>query len=312
MQVECRREIAETAKNAPASKESVIRQMKKTGQTIFEFESLTVTMEDGLFIPVKALNELRREGLDALTAAILEKRRGTRRLQHQENPEDKVIFPEKSAERKCCLTVSVMTREQTDAVLSFLLQRRSCCQNSVQEGSVTESDMTRRDLSGIDAIYFDTLLLGRASELEESCRWLKRKIAEAKRLGCRCFWIVQPVWRFRERKLLDLLMLYLSLSLMDGFLLHTVDEVFYFQNYINKNKLQAELAAGESLYAYNSRALSFWQEQGISRMTYSAELNVRELSGLLARYSQVTAGMLRWSLRSTGISRLAVGAVCRK
>lgn len=310
VQVECRREIAETAKNAPASKESVIRQMKKTGQTIFEFESLTVTMEDGLFIPVKALNELRREGLDALTAAILEKRRGTRRLQHQENPEDKVIFPEKSAERKCCLTVSVMTREQTDAVLSFLLQRRSCCQNSVQEGSVTESDMTRRDLSGIDAIYFDTLLLGRASELEESCRWLKRKIAEAKRLGCRCFLDCPPVWRFRERRLLESPYAVSVLSLMDGFLLHTVDEVFYFQNYINKNKLQAELAAGESLYAYNSRALSFWQEQGISRMTYSAELNVRELSGLLARYSQSDRRNVAMELTVYGHQQLMQSAQC--
>ena len=221
-----------------------------------------------------------------------------------------MIFPEKNAERKCCLTVSVMTREQTDAVLSFLLQRRSCCQNSVQEGSVTESDMTRRDLSGIDAIYFDTLLLGRASELEESCRWLKRKIAEAKRLGCRCFLDCPPVWRFRERKLLESPYAVSVLSLMDGFLLHTVDEVFYFQNYINKNKLQAELAAGESLYAYNSRALSFWQEQGISRMTYSAELNVRELSGLLARYSQSDRRNVAMELTVYGHQPLMQSAQC--
>lgn len=334
VEVECCRRIAEAAKNAPATEEAVIRQMKKTGQTNFEFESFTVTMEDGLFIPVKALNELRREGLDALVSAVLEKRRGIRRLEQQDDTSKQATvvrqndtaeqagvvqqddmagaapLSEKEVKRKCDLTVSVMTREQTEAVLSFLEQRKAQRCGGVPEGGASGHDMAESGVNGIDTIYFDTLLFGKDTGAEEACRWLKQKIAAAKRLGCRCFLECPPVWRVRERKLLESSHAASVLSLMDGFLLHTADELFYFRNYIEKNKLQASLAAGESLYAYNSRALSFWQEQGVSRMAYSAELNVRELSGLLQQYGGINRRDLAMELNVYGYQPLMQSAQC--
>lgn len=58
------------AQKQPLTEESLKKQMNKTGNTPFEFEDLRLQVEDGLFMPVQAQNELRRLGLEALTEAL--------------------------------------------------------------------------------------------------------------------------------------------------------------------------------------------------------------------------------------------------
>ena len=47
------------------------KQLKKTGNSRFYFENLSIELDDNLFIPLKALNEIRREALDKLEEKIL-------------------------------------------------------------------------------------------------------------------------------------------------------------------------------------------------------------------------------------------------
>ncbi len=63
--------VAETAQNQPVTEERLRRQINKTGGTPFEFVSLDIRAGENLFVPVQALNELRREGLEKLKEAIL-------------------------------------------------------------------------------------------------------------------------------------------------------------------------------------------------------------------------------------------------
>lgn len=312
-EIVCSRDIAEKAKNAPATKEAVIRQMKKTGQTVFEFESLTVTVEDGLFIPVKALNELRREGLETLGAAILEKAAGVRRLPRSlKQAEDTgrrtetangVQAPDAGLQQeRAHLTVSVMTREQLEAVLSFLLQKKESTGKCRAKDGIPER-------CPIDTVYFDTLLFGGETQLADTCAWMRAQMETLSRMGCKCFLNCPPVWRSKEQRLAGSPYVEAVLREMDGFLVHTADQLFYFRNYIAKEKLQAELAAGEGLYAYNSRALSFWKEQGIRRMTYSAELNVRELQALSQHHGESIADCMT-ELTVYGYQPLMQSAQC--
>ncbi len=60
----------ECAVKRPMDKEQILKQMNKMGNTPFEFESINIDMEDDIFIPVSALNELRREAVDELYAMI--------------------------------------------------------------------------------------------------------------------------------------------------------------------------------------------------------------------------------------------------
>lgn len=65
-------DIVQKAQKQPMSKETILDKMRKTGNTPFVFETLSVEMEEDIFIPVGALNQLRRDGLEQLQQQILE------------------------------------------------------------------------------------------------------------------------------------------------------------------------------------------------------------------------------------------------
>lgn len=54
------------AEKSPITKDRIIAQLKKTGNTEFEFESINVDLEDNLFIPSTCLNDLRRCAIEKL------------------------------------------------------------------------------------------------------------------------------------------------------------------------------------------------------------------------------------------------------
>ena len=75
--VRVRGAAAETAKNAPLPAEKAKERILRTGGTPFVFEHLTVEIGEDAFLPMGALNDLRRKALSCLEEEIL---RGYRRL----------------------------------------------------------------------------------------------------------------------------------------------------------------------------------------------------------------------------------------
>lgn len=72
LQVKVEGPLVQRAKNQPMSRERIRKQMEKTGDTPYVFQNLDIFMEEGIFLPVKAINELRREGFYALKKALTE------------------------------------------------------------------------------------------------------------------------------------------------------------------------------------------------------------------------------------------------
>lgn len=66
-------ERAEAAKNQPMSEEQLKKPIQKTGNTPFAFEKLEVETDGLCYVPNQQLNALRREALEALEKACLEK-----------------------------------------------------------------------------------------------------------------------------------------------------------------------------------------------------------------------------------------------
>lgn len=62
----------QTAQNRPMDEERIRRQMEKLGNTPYVWETLEIEMGDGIFVPVKVLNEVRREALALLEKTCLE------------------------------------------------------------------------------------------------------------------------------------------------------------------------------------------------------------------------------------------------
>lgn len=63
--------VVQTAQNQPVTAERLERQMRKTGGTPFEFDELEICAGGNIFVPVQALNELRRQGLEAFRQELL-------------------------------------------------------------------------------------------------------------------------------------------------------------------------------------------------------------------------------------------------
>lgn len=68
---ECEGGVPEPAKRQPLTAGRIREQMEKTGNTEYVFEQLEVEVEGELFLPMQALNELRRRGIWQLTEEIL-------------------------------------------------------------------------------------------------------------------------------------------------------------------------------------------------------------------------------------------------
>ncbi len=82
--VEVTGEKAQEALNQPMNAERVQKQMRKTGNTLFEFDKLEIELDGNLFMPMQVLNELRRTGIEALEKRILSeyRREGKQKVLH--------------------------------------------------------------------------------------------------------------------------------------------------------------------------------------------------------------------------------------
>ena len=129
----------QAAKNQPMTREKVIRQLGKTGATAFEFTELEAEVCGALFLPVQALNELRREGFEALTEAIQNQwRRKAPEAGEVQNGADSgekssraagcagPVPDESAGKRPMYLTVSAETGDQLSAALAVPEVRRIC------------------------------------------------------------------------------------------------------------------------------------------------------------------------------------------
>lgn len=83
-------EIPGTAQNRPLSEDELRKRLSKTGDTPFCVQHLEIDLEDGLFVPVGQINELRRNALEQLQQAMLCSWRRNEAVTPQERPTDRM------------------------------------------------------------------------------------------------------------------------------------------------------------------------------------------------------------------------------
>lgn len=83
-------EIPGTAQNRPLSEDELRKRLSKTGDTPFCVQHLEIDLEDGLFVPVGQINELRRNALEQLQQAMLCSWRRNETVTPQERPTDRM------------------------------------------------------------------------------------------------------------------------------------------------------------------------------------------------------------------------------
>ncbi len=127
------------ALNQPVDRSRLDKQMRKTGNTAFEFDRLDIVMEGDVFLPMQSVNELRRQGIMMLEEKILSSYRREEMKREEEIPV-KISEKEKKAEG---LYVYVETKEQFDAVLSFASVARVYVDCNMLRHAWDNPDLTR-------------------------------------------------------------------------------------------------------------------------------------------------------------------------
>lgn len=234
-------DVVQAALKQPLSVEKVEENMRKTGNTPFEFEALEIEMPEAIFLPMKALNQLRREALDALTEKLLVEFRRN----EVEIPECDVLIQNmtKEGNKKIgIITASIESREQ---ILPLL-----------------ESDM-------IDSIYIDSTCYTRKSllkDFESDCNLIKKANKKA-------YYILPVVFRKHTSDFYKTIVTELQNLPLDGFIVKNYDALWFVKQYLTEK----EIIIDHNLYTYNNKAISELMAYAPLRIMAPLELNKREL-----------------------------------
>lgn len=241
----------QAAKNQPMTREKVIRQLGKTGATAFEFTELEAEVCGALFLPIQALNELRREGFEALTEAIHNQwRRKAPEAGEVQNGADSgekssraagcagPVPDESAGKRPMYLTVSAETGDQLSAALAVPEVRRIC----------------------LDASSF------------QPERWAEfvQLIHQA---GKECYLTLPHIFRTHAIGFFRTYRSCLELAGFDGLLIRAFEEI----QWMREEQISFSASFDASVYAWNHGAVHTLKEEQAAFITAPWELNSREL-----------------------------------
>ena len=241
----------QAAKNQPMTREKVIRQLGKTGATAFEFTELEAEVCGALFLPVQALNELRREGFEALTEAIQNQwRRKAPEAGEVQNGADSgekssraagcagPVPDESAGKRPMYLTVSAETGDQLSAALAVPEVRRIC----------------------LDASSFQP---GRWAEFVQLIH----------QAGKECYLTLPHIFRTHAIGFFRTYRSCLELAGFDGLLIRAFEEI----QWMREEQISLSASFDASVYAWNHGAVHTLKEEQAAFITAPWELNSREL-----------------------------------
>ena len=120
---ECIGQEVQAAQKQPLDPARIEKQMRKTGNTEFTFDNLEILVEGNVFLPMQALNELRREGIEELTEQIqMQYRReeagcGMKKATAGFD-RDADGVTETAGKKECCISASVQNKAQLDTAVN--------------------------------------------------------------------------------------------------------------------------------------------------------------------------------------------------
>ncbi len=103
--------IVQQATTSPTTRENVIAQLSKCNDTPYAPNNINISMDDDAFIPLKFINEIRRQAIEKLNAARLSL--------HVEKKIDSTIVPKKYKSHEPELAVQVVNEEQYEAAIEL-------------------------------------------------------------------------------------------------------------------------------------------------------------------------------------------------
>lgn len=236
-------DVIDKAQKKPLIKEDVIKRLSKTGDTSFFFEELNLSMDDNIFIPNGALNELRRNALNGLKNQILKEYfRSSEKCSKLTIKNSEVA---QSIIDKCnaIYSASIETKEQLDEV----------CNSSI-----------------VSRVYIDWNRYSLASFEKELSVDINLCLSKNKEM----YIILPAICRDTTYRFILSNMEALSNANLAGFLVKNYEELSLYLNYFSNKKIVLD----HNLYTYNNYAVESFDKLGIFLNTMPLELNSKEIA----------------------------------
>ncbi len=245
IQIETIGSEVQSAKNQPMRIETVEKQMRKTGNTEFEFDKLDIGISGNIFMPMQSLNELRRESLEKLAQEIVLKYR----RQNEKTPEaikksNSCIYEQKRIED---LYVYAETIDQLRAALNFKSVKRIYLDANAIE-NIWNNYMTKHLIDFVHAYPFEKEI----------------------------YLALPHVFRSSTKKLYQMHYDIIKELDWDGVLIRNMESY----QFLMEQGYQGKIITDYNMYFFNKYAKKFWGSKKIDSFTAPFELNYRELKEL--------------------------------
>lgn len=242
-------EKAQEALSQPMSRERIEKQLRKTGNTEFEFSFLKAEIGEKVFLPMQSLNELRREALETLEKVICEKYRRSGEVKDPEEDKTELSMEE---EVLSGWTASVRTAEQMEVIL---------------------------EEEAIGRIYVDCTMFPRIWEKDSYVEWITKVHAAWKEI-----YLVMPyIFRERTRKQYEAAYNRIFGAGWDGILIANYESFAFLKEHGYTGRIMTDY----NLYEFNQESRKFWKEKGVFEFTAPVELTERELQDLRVKDGEV-------------------------
>ena len=222
----------------PMMPDKVKKQIEKTGNTPFVFQELSIEMDEGLFMPLQSLNDLRRKALEELGRKVV---CAYRRVIPDRLERSMSFSHREAASRE--LYASVVSGEQLEALI---------------------------DVPGIEGIYVDSSAL----DLPLTSAQTMKLVSLCREQGKKCLFITPYIFRRDVRKTFENPESIAALEAFDGILIKNLESWAFFQ----EKNWKKDLILDHNMYTFNVWAREFGRRWGASMDTAPVELNSRELA----------------------------------
>ena len=247
-------QIAEAAQNKPLLPEDVKKRLMKTGDTSFMFKDFTLDMDMDLFVPVGALNQLRRDALNQLMDQILASYRRTMDMVVSE--EGAIVTKQKDKKKETSYIASFEDRQQLKVILA-------------------------QDF--ISKVYGDVAAYSASDFVAE----IMEDMDKAKERG-KEFHLILPAimrnssMRFYQDKIMELIR-----GGIHGFVVKNYESLQFLRELTPELLEKITITADHNLYSYNDSAKEELADLGVDNDTIPLELNRKEIFGRNNENSQM-------------------------
>lgn len=266
-------DMVQAAKNQPLTADRIRTQMQKTGNSVFFWENLHVETDEKSFLPMQALNGLRRLGMEKLEEAVLSRYR--RKTEDEKAEKEKAGSEETGPQSEGAKENYYSTAdEQVKAGKTGMAEMTAAGDGNAAVQKELRLSVLLEEIEGFSVVLEEEAVsrIYLAADSVPTERFAQY-VTECHKRDKECYLALPQIFRKEARDFLDAKWEMIKTAGFDGMLAGSLEEL----GYLKEKGWELPVAADHNLYTWSTQAREVYQAMGFSEDTLPVELNQKEL-----------------------------------